>query len=305
VIAKILSIDLSKVQGILNGQYSRKGKRAWDPASMFRSLLVIALEREPSITKWVIRMRVTPLFAILSGFNPDRVPWVRGTHEVDRFYDFIKRLIPKGMNISSKEKTCESLCQNQTRGEDAPKTPRDLSISGDSTMIKFYGTKVCDCKEKGIYRCKCPRRYSEGEARWGWDSYREEWVFGRSLYEIIEVHSPYGLPIFLKMAQAQRHDSILGIATLHEAKRLYEDHSFWEFITDSAHDAYPIYQLLEHCPQTLNKATDCQYFNCSTSSYGRVIYTKSRWDLRLFTRVPRGSKLWKKRYARHSASPEI
>jgi hypothetical protein len=34
----------------------------------------------------------------------------------------------------------------------------------------------------------------------------------------------------------------------------------------------------------------------SNSSYGRVIYTKSRWDLRLFTRIPRGSKLWKKRY---------
>jgi hypothetical protein len=52
-------------------------------------------------------------------------------------------------------------------------------------------------------------------------------------------------------------------------------------------------RLKWRCPQILNKATDYQYFN----SYGRVIYAKSRWDLRFFTWVPRGGKLWKKRYA--------
>jgi hypothetical protein len=32
---------------------------------------------------------------------------------------------------------------------------------------------------------------------------------------------------------------------------------------------------------------------CSSSPYGRVIYTKPEWDLRLFTRIPRGSEVWK------------
>ena len=191
---------------------------------------------------------------------------------------------------------------------------------------------------------------------WGWDSYRETYIYGRTLYEITASDSPYDLPIFLKMAQAQRHDSVLSIATLHEARRLYQDYSFVEFSADSAHDAYSIYRLLDHwdiraiialnpknggylsydppfglsedglpvcqggfemvyygycrdrcrlkwrCPKILGKVTDCRYFNCSCSTYGRVIYTKSCWDLRLFTQIPRGSKLWKKRYARHSAS---
>lgn len=48
------------------------------------------------------------------------------------------------------------------------------------------------------------------------------------------------------MAQAQRHDSVLSIATLHEARRLYEEYPFHEFSGDSAHDVYPIYRLLDH-----------------------------------------------------------
>jgi hypothetical protein len=56
------------------------------------------------------------------------------------------------------------------------------------------------------------------------------------------------------------------------------------------------------CPKVWGKVTDCKYFSCTDSPYGRVIYTKSKWDLELFTRIPRGSKLWKKRYAKHSAS---
>lgn len=31
----------------------------------------------------------------------------------------------------------------------------------------------------------------------------------------------------------------------------------------------------------------------SPSKYGRVIYTKPDWDLRLFTPIPRGTKKWK------------
>jgi hypothetical protein len=357
-------------------------------------------------------MRGTPLLAILSGFPPDKVPGVRGTYEVGRFYDFIRRLYPHGdgyfikrrclreFRPKPKEKKkqgekippkhpgiVQRLVDRVVSGKEIPLlnhsedilnrilkecfvdpslgkgllgNPSELSISGDSILIKsagsHYGTKICDCKEKGIYYCKCPRHYSEGEAKWGWDSYREMYIYGRSLYELIASDSPYGLPIFLKMAQAQRHDSVLGVVTLHEAKRLYEDYCFGEFSGDSAHDAYPIYHLLAHwdmgaiialnqknegnftyppplrltedgvpickgefemtydgycrdrcrfkwqCPKIRGKVAECKYFNCSNSEYGRVIYTKSKWDLILFTRIPRGTDLWKKRYAKHSAS---
>lgn len=409
LIVKIVLVNLDRVRDILKGQYSssRRGKKPKDPVCMFRSLLVMTLAGETSITQWVAQMRAVPLFAILSGFSPDDVPGV-GT-----FYDFIKRLYPQkyGFFILSEDGTrpfkpkpkkkrkqgekipprhpgiVDKLVNRIISGYEIPLTNHSeeilnrilkecfvdvslakgilgdlngLSLSGDGTMVKSggspYGVKVCKCKEKGIYRCDCPRRFSDPEARWGWDSHREIYVYGRSLYELIAPDSPYDLPVFLKMTQAQRHDSVSGVVTLHEARKLYDDYCFNEFSGDSAHDAYPIYRLLDHwdmgaiialnpkneghfiydppikvtdngvpickgkfemtyhgyckdrfrlkwrCPQVCGKVTDCEHFNCSDSDYGRVVYTRAKWDLRIFTRTPRGTDLFKKRYAKHSGS---
>ncbi|KYH32217.1 transposase [Neomoorella mulderi] len=41
---------------------------------------------------------------------------------------------------------------------------------------------------------------------------------------------------------------------------------------------------------------------CSSSPYGRTVYTKPHDDLRLFTQTPRNSLTWKKVYANRSAS---
>ena len=50
------------------------------------------------------------------------------------------------------------------------------------------------------------------------------------------------------------------------------------------------------CPLACGNVSDCQNkCNCSTSNYGRTIYIKPEWDLRLFTKIPRGSELWKKK----------
>lgn len=78
LIVKIILLNLDKASHILKAQYSssKKGKKRRDPVSMLRSLLVMTLVRETSITKWVALMKATPLFAILSGFNPDDVPGV-------------------------------------------------------------------------------------------------------------------------------------------------------------------------------------------------------------------------------------
>jgi len=50
------------------------------------------------------------------------------------------------------------------------------------------------------------------------------------------------------------------------------------------------------CPLACKKLDSCpNKCNCSPSNYGRVIYTKPSWDLRLFTSFPRGSSLWKEK----------
>ena len=49
------------------------------------------------------------------------------------------------------------------------------------------------------------------------------------------------------------------------------------------------------CPLACSKIDSCNCKDiCSPSTYGRVIYTKPDWDLRLFTKVPRNTELWKK-----------
>ena len=45
--------------------------------------------------------------------------------------------------------------------------------------------------------------------------------------------------------------------------------------------------------------------SCSPSPYGRVIYTKPEWDLRLFSRIPRGSEAWKDKMKQRTAAERI
>ena len=125
---------------------------------------------------------------------------------------------------------------------------KKFSIAADGTCFysgaSHLGVKTCDCKDKGIYNCKCKRRYSDPDARWGWDSYREQWFYGDTLFNITASDSPYDLPIYLRSVQAQRHDSITFIFALSEALELYHDLSVKNVVLDGAMDNYPTYELL-------------------------------------------------------------
>jgi hypothetical protein len=54
------------------------------------------------------------------------------------------------------------------------------------------------------------------------------------------------------------------------------------------------------CPHYKDRSKCPKSPECSPSKYGRVVYTKPDWDLRIFTPIPRGSKAWKAIYARRS-----
>lgn len=123
-----------------------------------------------------------------------------------------------------------------------------LSAAADGTPFysgaSHYGKKVCDCKSKGIYDCKCPRCYPDPDARWGWDSYREQYFYGDILFNITASDSPNDLPIYLRNAQASRHDSILAIFAISEVRKLYPEICIRNFIADGAMDNYPTYELM-------------------------------------------------------------
>lgn len=60
------------------------------------------------------------------------------------------------------------------------------------------------------------------------------------------------------------------------------------------------------CPLACGKIDSCDSkCKCSPSDYGRVIYTKPDWDLRLFTIVPRSSDKWKKQMNTRTASERV
>ncbi len=57
-------------------------------------------------------------------------------------------------------------------------------------------------------------------------------------------------------------------------------------------------------PCTLGKCEQCGK-PCSKSSYGRTVYTKPDWDIRLYTPVARGTEQWKLTYNNRTASERI
>jgi len=125
-----------------------------------------------------------------------------------------------------------------------------LSVAFDGSSYKsgasHYGVKVCDCQSKGIYNCTCPRRFSDPEATWGWDSYRNQWFYGSTLFTVTASDSPYDLPIYMRIVQANRHDSVTTIFALRDIHSIYHNLSFKHFIADGAMDNYPTYDLLKH-----------------------------------------------------------
>lgn len=125
-----------------------------------------------------------------------------------------------------------------------------LSIAGDGTSARTgascYGKATCDCRKNRIFTCKCPRRFSDPDASWGWDSYREEYYYGRSLYAFTAADSPYDLPVYLNFFKASRHDSMAFVYSFFDFKLLFPQFTLKECMLDSAHDAYAIYRLLHH-----------------------------------------------------------
>lgn len=83
IIVKFWYLDLSETDTIMQEFYSLLGKPATRfPSCLLRSYLLSIVLKIDSITRWCRLLKITPLYAILSGFPADDTPGV-GT-----FYDF-------------------------------------------------------------------------------------------------------------------------------------------------------------------------------------------------------------------------
>jgi hypothetical protein len=261
-----------------------RGALPRDPIRMFRSLLCMILSRQTlSFTEWVKILRSQPLFAALSGFE-DRTPGIGTFYDFSRRLfpettdSIIRQAIFKPKSSDKDHRPRPGIVQRlvtqalDNLDKPLPAFPalrlnlllkplvlrsnelgllsscEAIDLAGDGTKFKTgarsAGRKICDCHKRGIYRCDCQCLYTDRFASWGWDSYRECYVYGHAFYELTAASSPFDLPIFILPVQAKDHDSASGVKAIDRASKLYPELLFASLIGDSAHDNYPTYNLL-------------------------------------------------------------
>ena len=86
IIERFWNLDLSFTDTFMADKYSKFGPTPRTPSCMQRSFLLSIDFKVTSLTEWAAQLKMNPLYAILSGFEPGNTPGV-GT-----FYDFINRL---------------------------------------------------------------------------------------------------------------------------------------------------------------------------------------------------------------------
>jgi hypothetical protein len=315
---KLKETNLDAAYPLLSDLYSAdQGCPARPPTCMLRSCLAMTLCGETSFDEWVALMRDEPFYALISGFDPAKVPGV-GT-----FYDFQDRLLhrPRQPRTSKRrpyrrrnqrDKAKQHQDKNDLRPHQdivkrlaerilaRPDQPTPLAavlagfadfsalplweqtlqslfftcfvahsidlnlidllnlhVAADGTKLptwaNAWGKKQCDCNnqdKKGQDRCRCHRAYNDPLALWGWDSYRECWVYGHSCYELTAYNLQHTcqLPLLVTMADCNRHDSVLGLVSLYHARQTF-GLPLQTASLDAAHDALGFYRLGVECWQ--------------------------------------------------------
>ncbi|GAC42804.1 predicted ATPase, partial [Paenibacillus popilliae ATCC 14706] len=89
---------------------------------------------------------------------------------------------------------------------------RCFRVIGDGSPVetgaRSFGKFLCDCRKSGNWKCSCKRQFSDPDANWGWDSYREKYDYGRTLYMFTAADSASNLPVYLRLFRASQHDAL-------------------------------------------------------------------------------------------------
>jgi len=399
-ISKVYILDLDPLKVLVGPLYSTTGRPSKNQAEIFRSFVLMnALGF--CLDKWIEKLSFNPVLRAACGFKGkppgvasyydlinrivklDEKPRNKRKKRKPRIKHGKNKLPPKHPGIVGKlmgqilngrrfnhrperllQEIFAQVCVQPSI--DLGLVPTTVSISGDGTCIltgaSHYGVRTCECRNNGIYDCDCPRRFSDPNAAWGWDSHKQQWFYGYTGYFISTYNKAekLDLPLYLRIVDAARHDSVTAVVALAEFRDLYPNLTVDTFISDSASDNYATYELLDkwningvialnptnsgnrkypghldindkgvpicpggremiywgfsknpcrlkwRCPWLAGNLRRCPACdNCSPSPYGRTIYTKPDWDLRLFTRIPRGSERFKEKMKERTASERV
>jgi len=399
-ISKLFILDLDPLRTLLAPLYSTTGAPAKNQPAIFRAFVLMNhLKLSPD--EWFKQLPNAPVLQIICGFrktlpgiasyynfigrviNLNEKPRVKPIKKKPKekygkdkmppkhpgaVQKLVKRILSgRRLNLRPERLLQEIFAEVCVqRSIELGLVPKVVSVSGDGTCVETgaspFGRRTCGCFQRGIFKCDCPRRFSDPNAAWGWDSHKKCWFYGYMGYFISTYNraDKLDLPLYLRIVDAKRHDSVSAVVALAELRDLYPGLTFDTFISDSASDNYATYQLLdawninavialngknagnakyptspglnEHgvpicpggrgmvcwgycpgrcrikwrCPRACGKSEPCDACGCcSPSPYGRVIYTKPKWDLRLFTRIPRGSHHFKLKMKERTASERV
>ena len=323
IIERFWNLDLSFTDTFMADKYSKFGPAPRTPSSMQRSYLLSIDFKVTSLTEWAAQLKMNPLYAILSGFEPGNTPGV-GT-----FYDFIKRLWnsdddhmsphihplktrvkkpkTKGTKADSVEKVTvaellPSLEDTVFNLDEQPysslftiykKEFLDVSVStghihSDALALAGDGTPVVTShRERKKRICKCKEN---GITDCKCDRYFSQpdcdigWDSSRDCYY-------HGYDLYMLV------DSQSDLPV------------FPHFCCASKHDSHgflhAFFRMKFKCPKISHKngciSCTCET-PCSDARYGRTVHLVMNDNPRLFNNPPRSSKEWKLEYnARTSA----
>lgn len=398
-LAKLKLLNLDELRDIIAPLYSVTGRPSNQQSEIFRCFILMN-HLSMTLDSWVNELPSNRLMRIAAGFHPsDDLPGIASYYDfIDRVFPSDERPVMRKKKKKPKERfgknkmppkkpgivakfvkqalnsrqlslrperyIQEMLAQICVRHSlELGLINRDIVISGDGTCIETgaspFGAKKCDCKN---FKCDCPRSFSDPGATWGWDSSKEQYYYGYTGYFMSTYNKTLhlDLPVYLRFVEATRHDSVSAVIALAEFRKLCPFLHIKAFLSDSASDNYPTYELLDkwnisavialnpkntgnlkypqtsssikdgvplcaagyemkhngYCPGRRRTKWRCPVIagnaerrdacdGCSKSAYGRVVYTKPSDDLRLFTRIPRGSDEWKCLFKQRTAAERI
>lgn len=395
-ISKVFILNLDPLKKLMLPLYSPTGRPSKNQSEIFRSLVLMVCLGLP-LDRWIVKLSHNPVLQVVCGFR-GKLPGIASYYDfINRLIKLDEKPRSKHKKRKPRKKhgkkklppkhpgTVKKLVREILKGRrldrrperllqeifakvcvqvsvDLGLVPKFLSISGDGTCIETgasqYGVKTCDCKD---FLCDCNRRFSDPNASWGWDSHKEQWFYGYTGYFISTYNKAerLDLPLYLRLVEASRHDSVSAVVALAEFRDLYPDLTVENFLSDSASDNYATYELLNEwginavialnhtnkgnfkyserltvdengvpvcpggykmvycgfcgsdrcrlkwrCPKACDRyCPNC--IGCSHTPYGRTVYTKPDWDLRLFTRIPRASHKWKTIFKERTAAERV
>ncbi len=256
------------------------------PKDLLRCLLLCQQRAKRSLTRWHKQLQREPVLLILSGLAAlpcigtfytflDRL---HPRLPSQRVYGVVRRhrRVPKpasGQKLPANRQKLARLATWLQNHLDTPApTPADLwdrvlaatvvgsvdqgiipakapiAVAADGSLLDSgaysHGHKVCSCPGHG---CTCPRYFGDPTARVGYDSTKNRFMLGRTVYTLSETVSGHHLPITLLTGPANQHDAISQMLSLRTARHLLATRlSIATTYADSAHDHDPVYRYCHH-----------------------------------------------------------